>query len=234
LVDAAHLANWERPADVNRLPPITWPDDDPRHHRRVEPTLGSCVVIGDDEEVKRVSVVGNTGSGKSSLATRIAELLGVTLIELDAIHHLPGWTPIDPDEFRARITSATSAESWVIDGNYRTVVVDGPVWQRADTVVWLDLPRRTVMRQVTMRTVRRLIRREELWNGNREPFRNLWSWEPERSIIRWAWTQHAKYQERYSAAMASAALDHITFVRLRSRAEAERWLTTLPARSHRT
>ena len=61
----------------------------------------------------------------------------------------------------------------MIDGNYRTVVVDGPVWQRADTVVWLDLPRRIVMRQVVSRTFRRSILREELWNGNREPLRNL-------------------------------------------------------------
>jgi RimJ/RimL family protein N-acetyltransferase len=113
-------------------------------------------------------------------------------VELDAIHHLAGWEPIDPVTFAAEVDAIAQGEEWVIDGNYRTVVVDGPVWQRADTVVWLDLPRRTVMRQVISRTDRRSVRREELWNGNREPLRNLYAWDPHKSIIRWAWTQHAK------------------------------------------
>ena len=177
--------------------------------------------------MRRVSVVGNASAGKSVLAGRIAEALDAPHVELDAIHHLPGWQPIDPDEFIARIGAIASTDGWVIDGNYRTVVVDGPVWQHADTVVWLDLPRRTVMRQVVTRTLRRVVRREKLWNGNQERLSNLWACDPYKSIIRWAWTQHEKYQERFSSAMASPAYAHIDFVRLRSHAEADRWLTDL-------
>jgi hypothetical protein len=86
---------------------------------------------------RRVSVVGTTGSGKS-----------------------------------------TVGPAWVVDGNYPRVVMEGPVWRRADTVVWLDLPRPTVMRQVVLRTLRRVLTRQTLWNGNREPFSNLWSARP--------------------------------------------------------
>lgn len=182
--------------------------------------------------MKRVSVVGNAGSGKSRLAERLAELLGVPHVELDAIHHLAGWEPIDPGEFLARVEAVTATESWVIDGNYRPVVVDGPVWRRADTIVWLDLPRRTVMVQVTRRTLRRIIHRELLWNGNREPLRNLYAWDPNKSIIRWAWTQHAKYRERFGSAMTSPTLDHIDFIRLRGHHEAEIWLTSLEPEEH--
>jgi adenylate kinase family enzyme len=177
--------------------------------------------------MRRVSVVGNAGSGKTALAVRLAEALGVPHVELDAIHHLPGWQPIDPDAFELAVREVTAGDGWVVDGNYRTVVMDGPVWRRADTVVWLDLPRRTVMRQVVVRTVRRLARREALWNGNREPLRNVLSWDPQRSIIRWAWTQHDKYGQRYGAAMASPDHAPLAFVRLRSHAEAEAWLATL-------
>jgi adenylate kinase family enzyme len=177
--------------------------------------------------MQRVSVVGNAGSGKSRLARRLADALDVPCVELDAIHHLPAWEPIDPDDFLATVGAIAATDAWVIDGNYRTVVVNGPVWQRADTVVWLDLPRRVVMRQVIARTIRRLVRREELWNGNREPLRNLISWDPHKSIIRWAWTQHGKYRERYSTAMTSPALAHINFVRLRSHNEADAWFSTV-------
>jgi adenylate kinase family enzyme len=91
--------------------------------------------------MQRVSIVGNAGSGKSRLARRIAERLNLAYVELDAIHHLANWEPIDLDEFRERVEVIAAADEWVIDGNYRTVVIDGPVWQRADTVVWLDLRR---------------------------------------------------------------------------------------------
>jgi len=174
--------------------------------------------------MRRVSVVGNSGSGKTTFARRLARALDVSFVELDAIHHLPGWQPIDPDEFVVRVTELAGDESWVIDGNYRTVVVDGPVWQRADTVVWLDLPRRTVMRQVVVRTLRRTVTREELWNGNREPLRNLWRWDPRENIVRWSWTQHAKYTRRFESAMADPRFAHLTFVRLRSHREADAWL----------
>ena len=174
-------------------------------------------------------MVGNSGSGKTLLAQRLASVLQVRLVELDAIHHLRDWEPIEPDVFIAEVGEVAGGDSWVIDGNYRTVVVDGPVWQRADTVVWLDLPRRTVMRQVVARTLRRTIRREVLWNGNREPWRNLYAWDPYKSIIRWAWTQHGTYQERFTSAMASPSFSHITFIRLTSHGQAERWLRGLTA-----
>jgi adenylate kinase family enzyme len=177
--------------------------------------------------MKRVSVVGSAGSGKSRLAQRIAEALDVPYVELDAIQHLPNWEPLDPDEFAATVSAIAANDAWVIDGNYRTVVVDGPVWQRADTVVWLDLPRRVTMYQVIGRSLRRVVRREQLWNGNRETLRNLLSWDPYKSIIRWTWTQHEKYQARFGAAMTSPALAHIDFIRISSHDEAESWLTAL-------
>jgi adenylate kinase family enzyme len=212
----------------HNTPEITNAESDtgqkPSHRLSVLGARTHSAIIG---RVNRVSVVGNAGSGKSGLAKRIAMTLDIAYVELDAIHHLPGWVPIDPDEFMARISEIASTDCWVIDGNYRTVVVDGPVWRRADTVVWLDLPRRTVMRQLVARTLRRVIRREELWNGNREPLRNLWAWDPYKSIIRWAWTQHEKYQVRFGSAMASPRNAHIAFVRLRSHQEADRWLRNL-------
>ncbi len=174
--------------------------------------------------MRRVSVVGNAGAGKSRFAQRLAAELGARWVELDAIHHLPNWEPIDPGNFYEVVDKIASTEAWVIDGNYRSVVVEGPVWQHADTVVWLDLPRRTVVRQVIVRSLRRVVRRERLWNNNQESVRNLLAWDPHLSIIRWAWTQHGKYQRRFGSAMASAELRRLEFVRLTSRREAEAFL----------
>lgn len=174
--------------------------------------------------MQRVSVVGNSGSGKSTLARRLAAAIEAPYFELDAVHHQPGWTSIDPEAFTAWAERTASGERWIVDGNKRDVVVDGPIWQRADTVVWLRLPRRTVMAQIVPRTLKRVLWRTPLWNGNRESFGNLYRWNPEHSVIRWAWTQHAKYERRFSGAQHDPRFAHLHFVELRSHAEADAWL----------
>jgi len=103
-------------------------------------------------------------------------------------------------------------------------VVQSLVWDRADTVVFLDLPRRTVMRRVIWRTLRRVAGRAELWNGNRERWRNVLTWDPAESVISWAWHNHGKKRERYTAAAADPAYAHLRFVRLRSPSQVRRFL----------
>jgi len=170
--------------------------------------------------VRRVSVVGNSGSGKSTLAKRLAGQLGVPYLELDSVYHQPNWEPLPTEEFRARVAAVVAADGWVVDGNYRAV--RDLVWARADTVIWFDLPRRTVMRQVLLRTIRRGATRQELWNGNRESLSSLFRWDPERSVVRWAWIKHADYRVRYTAALGDPAASHLRVVRLRSHAAARR------------
>lgn len=177
--------------------------------------------------MRRVSIVGCSGSGKSTLGRALADRLGCEHVELDGIFHQPNWTQLDGDEFRTRVGRIAARSAWVIDGNYGTVVRDGPVWQRADTVIWIDLPRHVVMRRVVMRTLRRVVRREELWNGNRERPTNLLRWDPEESIIRWAWTSYGRVRERYRELLLT---QDTTFdvVHLRSGPAIDRWLAGVP------
>ena len=168
--------------------------------------------------MRRVSVVGNSGSGKSTLGKALAARLGVPFVELDAIHHLPGWAPIDVAEFRRTVGEIAGGDGWVIDGNYSAV--RDLVWARADTVVWFGLPRRTVIRQLLWRSIRRGVTREELWNGNREPLSGLFRLDPQESLLRWSWTRHQVYRERY--ARAAAERSDLEFIRIGSRKDAER------------
>jgi adenylate kinase family enzyme len=169
-----------------------------------------------------------SGSGKTTLARALAERLSAPLIELDALMHQPDGQPRPDAEFKGEVEKATLEPAWVADGNYRQVVIEGPVWERADTVVWLDLPRLTMMRRLIARTVSRAVRREVLWNGNREPLTNFVSLDPERSIFVWSWITYDALSLRYSTAMTDSAWRHLTFVRLRSDAEVRRWLDSIP------
>jgi adenylate kinase family enzyme len=172
--------------------------------------------------VRRVSVVGTSGSGKSTVASALAVALDADFLELDSVYHQADWEPLPTSEFRRRVASAVAGERWVVDGNYSKV--RDLVWGRADTVVWLDLPRRTVMRRIIQRSFRRVARRVELWNGNREHWGNLFTLDKEESVIAWAWQTHAANRVKFEAAMADPANGHLRFVRLTSPAAVRRFL----------
>jgi adenylate kinase family enzyme len=172
-------------------------------------------LVADTWRVRRISVVGNSGSGKTTIARGVATALGVPHLELDAVFHQPGWQPLDTDEFTRIVSEFTAGEGWVVDGNYSKV--RDVVWDLADTVIWVDPARHRVMRQLIARTLRRMATGAELWNGNRERWSYLFN--REESIILWAWTNHRGCRDRYLSAQADPANAHLRFVRLRTKAE---------------
>lgn len=180
----------------------------------------------------RVLVTGNSGSGKTTLAAGLASDLGVPHVELDGLYHGAGWTPADREMIRALVRLATAEPAWVIDGNY-TSIVGQILRDRAGFVIALDLPRWRVMARITRRTLGRMITRTELWNGNREQWRNLRTLDPETNIVLWAWTQHSKYHERAVAEEQRGARQGPPTVRLTSPAHVRRFRRFLPSRVER-
>ena len=179
---------------------------------------------------ERVSVVGVAGSGKTTLATALGERLGVPMVELDSIVWAgAAWQRVPAGELRERFERVDHDQRWVMDGYYGDLT-ESVVWPRADTVVWLDLPRQVVLVRAARRSLRRILRREELWGGNRESLRDLVSWNPERSILRWIWIQHGVRRRQFLAASVDPRWADTEFIRLCSRAEIETFLAGLEAR----
>lgn len=169
----------------------------------------------------RVSVTGTSGSGKTTFSERLSSALGAPHIDLDAINWQPNWYDIsqkEPDEFRRRVQRAAEAETWVASGNYsmaRPIIL-----ARATHIVWLDYPKRVVMRRVIQRSFARAISGDELWpgTGNRETFAR---WADPGHPIRWAWDTYARRRQKMAAEFADPALAHITRVRLTDPRQAE-------------
>ena len=117
---------------------------------------------------RRVSVFGK--GGKSTLAKALCERFALAWIEQDAIRHQANWSELSDDEHLdvaiARFDSAS--QGWVSDGNY--AAVRECIYERIDTLIVLALPVRTMFWRTLWRSVRRLLTREVLWNGNRESF----------------------------------------------------------------
>ncbi len=90
--------------------------------------------------MKRVMIVGFSGSGKSTMASKIAEAIGVSATHLDAVHWLPNWTENTVENEIDTLRPVLERESWVIDGNYRKVLFKERM-ALADTVIFLDINR---------------------------------------------------------------------------------------------
>src|SRR5215472_9666984 len=132
--------------------------------------------------MRRIVIVGTSGSGKTTVARQLSQRLAIPHIELDALYLEANWTAASPIVFQERTIQALSGDAWIIDGNYSSV--RNIIWSRAETIVWLDYSLWTIMRQLLRGTFRRILTQEELWNGNREPIRTIFFSKD--SILLWA------------------------------------------------
>ncbi len=173
--------------------------------------------------LRRIVVVGTTGSGKSMLAASLAARLRLPQIELDGLHWGPQWTPVGRDIFRARVAAAVAGECWVAAGNYG--VGRDLLWPRADALVWLDYPLALNFWRLTRRSLRRIVTREELWAGNRETFRNQFLSRD--SVYVWAARSHARHRREFAVLLADPAYAHLAAMRHTSPRDTARWLATL-------
>ena len=147
-------------------------------------------------EHPRIAIVGTSCSGKTTLAGQLAEVLGRTHIELDALHWGPNWS-VRP-EFPALVAEAVSADEWIVDGNYRGV--RDLVWRRATGIVWLNYPFGVVFCRALTRTVGRLISREAVYAGNRESLRGAFLTAD--GIPWWVIRTHGKRRREYPVVLS--------------------------------
>ena len=174
---------------------------------------------------ERLIVIGTTSSGKSTLAGRLADKLGCTFIELDALHWEPNWKEADDAVFRERVESAVRLDRWVSAGNYHQV--RDLIWPRAQAAIWLDYSFPRVFWQLTRRTIRRVATREVLWGTNVERFwthLKLWSDE---SLYHWLFQTYWRRKREFPRLLAEPRHRHLSLIRFRSPREADAWLASL-------
>ena len=185
---------------------------------------------------RRIVIVGTTSSGKSTLASQLAEKISGDYIELDALHWEPNWVEAPDEVFRERVETAISSKlalseverAWVVAGNYRTV--RDLVWGNAQAVIWLDYSFHIVFWRLLKRTVHRAVTQEELWNGNRERFwwhLKLWSDE---SLFHWLFKTYWRRKREYPILFSLPENAHLKIIHFKHPKEAEEWLNNVAAR----
>ena len=185
--------------------------------------------LRNDGWIKRVAVIGCIGAGKSTLARALGEILGLPVVHLDRLWWQDGHYRItgpetvmsrtmDSDAFRQRQRELAREEAWIIDGGY---IPDLDIrLARADTVVFLDLPRRVCLWRLLKRHNRR---RSDYPEGVREGL----GWA--RLLITWIWAYPSKKRPEIQRAIAEHCNADTDVIRLRTRKHLDKFLADVDA-----
>ena len=168
--------------------------------------------------MNRVVVIGSGGAGKSTVSVELGRRTGLPVIHLDREFWRPGWEPTPDDEWAARVRELVAGDRWIIDGNYGGTM---PLrFERADTVVFLDLPRVVCLLSVIWRSIRHLrTPRPDMSEGNPEKL------DP--AFLQWIWNY--PHRNRPGVLDRLEQLPPSTqVVRLTSRRAMREWLDALP------
>lgn len=147
---------------------------------------------------QRVVLLGVTGSGKTTAATRLAAARGLVLLRTDDVRWAPGWEVRPVEEQRQRAAPVVAGERWVLDAlpaAYADLVL-----ARADLLVALDLGRLRTFARLLRRTARRVVLREPCCGDNVETLARALSRD---SILRWHATSYAAKRRELRARAAA-------------------------------
>jgi len=173
--------------------------------------------------MKRVVILGPAGAGKTWLAWRLAERTGLPVVHLDRIFWRADWEPAPRGEARRQLAVAAEQERWILDGNFLAEARAGqaePRFDRADTVIFLDLPRRLCTRRVLTRLVRDGGHaRADLPEGAGERL--------DLPLLRWIWRYPRKDRPRVLELLGQLETRGVTTYRLRSRGAVRQFLHAL-------
>jgi adenylate kinase family enzyme len=172
----------------------------------------------------RVLIYGVAGSGKTTLARKVAERTGLPFHSVDDLTWEPGWVEVPAEEQRRRIAVICSGDRWIIDSGYSRWI--DVVLARTDLIVALDYPRWRSFGRLVRRSLVRAIDRRKICNGNTETFRQMLSRD---SILRWHFQSFARKRARMRAWAADP--EGPAVIRLASPAATRRWLAALQAAS---
>lgn len=99
----------------------------------------------------KIAIIGNAGSGKSTMGEKLHKKLGISLYHLDQYYWKPGWRKPDSMEFEKAHHQLCNKEQWIIEGvatrlfQYRA--------SKANIIIFLDIPMWLCLYRVLKRMV---------------------------------------------------------------------------------
>lgn len=143
---------------------------------------------------KKIAIIGCPGSGKTTLAFKLAKQLHLPLYHLDDYQWLPGWQKVERNEFVKAHDTLCDLPAWIIEGSGNKLLPYRI--QKADVVIFLDVPRATCIWRVVKRSLLN-------WNkespGSPKGCKQRFFCFPFLEFLKWIW----HFNERYKTTILS-------------------------------
>ena len=99
----------------------------------------------------RISIIGYSSSGKSTLAQNLGNILNIPVLHLDKVNFLPEWKERNKEESKKIVEDfIKNNDKFIIDGNYIKFVYDLRM-KLSDKIIFLDFDRITCLFQAFQR-----------------------------------------------------------------------------------
>lgn len=146
--------------------------------------------------MKRILIIGNAGSGKTTFAKKLSEKLNLPLVHLDKIFWCGKWHHISKDEFDKKLQEELIKAEWIMDGNFNRTIPHR--LEYCDTVFYFDLPIITCLWGSTMRVLKNYGKTRDDMGGYCPEYFDKHKWELYLSILKFNKQNREKYYKLLS------------------------------------
>ena len=166
--------------------------------------------------MERIVIIGCGGAGKSTLARKLGEKLGLPVVHLDRLFWRPGWVQVSQEEFDALLRMELAKDKWIMDGNFNRTIPERV--ERCDTIIYLDFNRFTCLRGVAKRFITNIGKvRPDMGEGCPE--------KVDLEFLKWIWNFNKNKRESYYRILNEAA--HAQTIVLKNRRAVNKYLKEL-------
>jgi len=109
------------------------------------------------KNLKRIYIIGPSGSGKSFLAKKLSNQLKIPAYDLDDIFWLKKPIKKRPEQmWKPLLERISKKQKWIIEGIFHAWVESAI--KKSDLIIWLDFPPRTLSWRLLTRHIKRKLK----------------------------------------------------------------------------
>lgn len=90
------------------------------------------------KDINKIAIIGGPGTGKTTLAKKLSNLLSISFFSIDDIKFYKNWIPKNKKDVDNKIYTILNKSQWIIEGNHLRNL-EG-ILSKADIVIFLDFP----------------------------------------------------------------------------------------------